>query len=80
LHWHSPLLRQRLSNIYIKKGAVEMKKALQFLKSENGQGMVEYGLIIGLISVAAITVIIAFGPHIVNIFTKAGNALTSADT
>ncbi|HBL84603.1 MAG TPA: Flp family type IVb pilin, partial [Clostridiales bacterium] len=31
-----------------------MKKLVNFFKDENGQGMVEYGLIIGLIAIVVI--------------------------
>ena len=48
-----------------------MKKFIEILKDENGQGMVEYGLILGLIAVAAITVLITLGPKVTGIFTKA---------
>ena len=52
-----------------------MKKFIEILKDENGQGMVEYGLILGLIAIAAITVLIALGPRITGIFQKADNLL-----
>lgn len=55
-----------------------MKKFVQMLKDENGQGMVEYGLILGLIAIAAVTVLVALGGKINNIFTKADSALSSA--
>ena len=48
-----------------------------WLKDENGQGMVEYGLIIGLISIVAIVVLLALGPRIKNMFQGADNALTT---
>lgn len=52
-----------------------MKKFIEILKDENGQGMVEYGLILGLIAIAAITVLIALGPKVEGIFQGASNAL-----
>jgi len=53
-----------------------MKKFMDILKDENGQGMVEYGLILGLIAVAAIAVLIILGPKITAIFQKANDQLT----
>lgn len=49
-----------------------MKK---FLMDESGQGMVEYGLILGLIAVAAIAVLVLLGPKIAGIFSKANSEL-----
>lgn len=51
-----------------------------YLKNEEGQGMVEYGLLVALISVAAIAAILLFGPDLVAIFTKAGTALDTGAT
>ena len=48
---------------------------LNILRDEDGQGMVEYGLILGLISVAAIAAIVLLGPKITAIFTSASDAL-----
>lgn len=48
---------------------------LNFLKDENGQGMVEYGLIIGLIAVVVIVVLVALGPKIRNLFTAVNENL-----
>lgn len=46
-----------------------MKKILStFLKEEDGQGMVEYGLIIAGVAIAAIVAIWAFGDNIQNLF------------
>ena len=42
-----------------------MKK---FLKDENGQGMVEYGLIIALVAVVVIAALALLGPKIKGIF------------
>ncbi len=50
-------------------------KIKAILKDESGQGMVEYGLILGLIAVAAVAVLVLLGPKISNMFAKASNSL-----
>lgn len=50
---------------------------MSFIKDENGQGMVEYALILGLIAVAAIAVIVVLGPRIKGIFQTADDKLAS---
>ena len=50
----------------------------KFFNDENGQGMVEYGLIIALVAVAVIAAIVALSGNIKNIFNTAGNKLSSA--
>jgi len=45
------------------------------LKDESGQGMVEYGLILGLIAVAAVAVLLILGPRISAMFQAANDAL-----
>ena len=53
-----------------------MKKMLSWLtKEESGQGMVEYGLIVALISIAAIAVILLIGPQLTGIFQDVTDAL-----
>ena len=42
---------------------------------EEGQGMVEYGLIIALVAIVVIVALSILGPKIANIFTAAGNSL-----
>lgn len=44
-----------------------------FKKEESGQGMVEYALIIGLVSIAAIAALLILGPKISNLFTNINN-------
>ena len=44
-------------------------------QAEDGQTMVEYGLILALVSVVAITIMIALGGKVVGTFTSASNAL-----
>ena len=56
-----------------------MKNLMAWFKDEEGQGMVEYGLIIGLISIAVITVLFLIGPRLRNLFTTADNALATAE-
>jgi len=57
-----------------------MKKRLgEFLKSEDGQGMVEYGLIIGIISIAAIAVLVLMGPKLTDYFTDANDLMPAVD-
>lgn len=50
-----------------------------FFKDENGQGMVEYGLIIALVAVAVIAAVKLLAPAISDIFTKASDELTGAE-
>lgn len=45
------------------------------LKREEGQAMVEYGLILGLVSVAAITALALIGTDISGVFTEVTNEL-----
>lgn len=45
---------------------------------EEGQGMVEYALILFLVSVVAIAILTTMGTNIVNVFTRIANALTGA--
>ena len=43
----------------------------QFVREESGQDLIEYGLLIGIITVAAITAITAIGPKVGSYFTNA---------
>ena len=45
------------------------------IREEEGQGMVEYGLIIAGIAIAAIAAIALLGPKISNMFTNIGNKM-----
>jgi len=57
--------------------AVKLFVKFQTLMSnKDGQGMVEYGLIIALISIAAIAAILLLGPKLVTLFTNVNTSLT----
>ena len=47
----------------------------KWFKDEEGQGMVEYGLIIGLIALAVILALSLLGPKISEMFEKVNNEL-----
>lgn len=48
-----------------------LKGVLGALKSEDGQGMVEYGLILGLIAMASVVALLALGPKVSEMFGAA---------
>lgn len=48
------------------------------LKDEEGQTLVEYGLIIALLSIAAIVILGLLGTEIVDVFNSVKNALGAA--
>ena len=52
-----------------------LNKLKNLVSDEQGQGMVEYGLILALVSVAAIAVLVFMGPKIANIFRNVNNQL-----
>ena len=53
-----------------------MKSIIKLFKSEEGQGMVEYGLIIALVAVVAIAGLILIGPKIKDMFIGISEKLT----
>ena len=48
---------------------------LGFIKEDEGQGMVEYALLIGLIAIVVIAVLVLLGPAIAAKFQEIINAL-----
>ena len=52
-----------------------LTRALARLRAEDGQTMVEYGLILALVSVVAIAILITLGGNVVTTFTSASSAL-----
>lgn len=51
---------------------------LNWLRNEEGQGMVEYGLIIGLIAIVVIVALLALGPKVRDLFYRSSDALEDA--
>jgi pilus assembly protein Flp/PilA len=45
------------------------------VRDEEGQGMVEYGLIIALVAIIVIAALVILGPKVADIFNKASNSL-----
>lgn len=48
---------------------------MNFLLDENGQGMVEYALIVGLIAIVAVVALVFLGPIIREKFGVDGNSV-----
>jgi len=48
-----------------------------YLTREQGQGLVEYALILVLVAIVVIAVLLLVGPQIANIFSKVTNGLGS---
>jgi pilus assembly protein Flp/PilA len=52
----------------------------QEMKEESGQTLVEYGLIVALLSIAAIVILSTLGQDIVNVFETVSTKLQDAQT
>ena len=46
-----------------------------FLQRENGQGLVEYALVLVLVAVVVIAILTLLGPQIGNVFSRVTNGL-----
>ncbi len=57
-----------------------MELIRRFVREEEGQGLVEYALIIGLIAVVAIAALTASGGSISSIFNTISGKLSSAES
>ncbi|MEH7094849.1 Flp family type IVb pilin [Neobacillus vireti] len=55
-----------------------MNKFKALVVEEQGQGMTEYGLILGLVALAAVVALTTMGGKIKDLFTNAGDKLTSS--
>ena len=52
-----------------------LKKLKNLVSNEEGQGMVEYGLILALVAVVVIAALALLGPKIANVFHNVNNQL-----
>lgn len=52
----------------------------RFVKDEEGATMVEYGILVGLISIAALAAIVLIGPELLRIFQAVADKLTAVKT
>jgi pilus assembly protein Flp/PilA len=52
---------------------------LRILKDETGQGLSEYGMVLGVISIAAIALIAALSENVVIMLTNTVQILTGTD-
>ena len=52
---------------------------IRFAKEESGQDLIEYGLLVGIITAATVTAITAIGPKVQDYFEDLNTALPAAD-
>ncbi|MFC4098836.1 Flp family type IVb pilin [Paenibacillus xanthanilyticus] len=57
-----------------------MNSIRRFWNDEQGQGMTEYGLVLGLIAVAVVTALIALRGHIIDLFDNAEDTINTGVT
>lgn len=55
-------------------------KFMRLLKEENGQGMTEYGLVLGVIAVGVVGILFALKGNILTLFNKVNNDVANAAT
>ena len=51
----------------------------RFVRDEQGQDLIEYGLLIGIITVGAIAAIVAIGPKVADYFNDPNTLLPAVD-
>jgi len=66
---------KQLASIKKIEGGNFMKNLIAWFKDEEGQGMVEYALIIGLISIVAIVILVSLGGKVNNKYAQADGNL-----
>jgi pilus assembly protein Flp/PilA len=55
------------------------KLLMQLVRDDRGQDLIEYGLLVGIITVAAVTAIIGIGPKVADYFGDLNTILPDAD-
>jgi Flp pilus assembly pilin Flp len=48
---------------------------VRFVREDAGQDLIEYGLLVGVITVGTIAMVVAIGGKVLNIFTAANTAI-----
>jgi pilus assembly protein Flp/PilA len=66
-------MRARTDAIYLRRMSLYVRN---FVAGEDGQGLVEYALIIAVIAIAVIVAMLFLRDQITNIFSNIGNNLT----
>ena len=57
-----------------------MKKLfVRFVREDAGQDLIEYGLLVGIITTGAVTAIIAIGPKVADYFADLDGVLPAVD-
>jgi pilus assembly protein Flp/PilA len=51
----------------------------RIIREDEGQDMVEYALVLGVIAIAGITAIIALGPKVADLWSDANTGVPAAD-
>lgn len=64
----------------MKEGLTMVKKIKALFTEEKGQGMTEYGLVLGVIAVAVVAILALLKDQIVILFNKVLAAVTGANT
>ena len=62
--------------MFSRKGGYPVFSLSSFIRRDDGQGLVEYALIIAIIAIAVIVAMIFLRDQITNIFSNIGNNLT----
>jgi pilus assembly protein Flp/PilA len=62
---------------FIKKG-MGKEVRIMYLPREEGQGLVEYALILVLVAIVVIAILTLLGPQIANTFSKVTNGLATS--
>jgi pilus assembly protein Flp/PilA len=64
-----------LSNLYVRLRELAAKAQERIQNREEGQGMVEYALILVLIAVVVIVILTVVGKQVSNVFSNVSNGL-----
>lgn len=56
-----------------------VEKLMQLVMEEEGQGMTEYGLVLGVIAVAVVGLLVTLRDEIVDMFQAVADAVTGRD-